>query len=398
MEITVHLGARSYPVFIETGCAELLAGRLRELFSRASRFALVTNVTLASLYENELSEWERQLGLLRHEIADGERYKTLETCSAIVDTFLGQRLDRQAVVCAFGGGVVGDIAGFAASICLRGIEYVQIPTTLLAMVDSSVGGKTAVNHRSGKNLIGAFHQPRMVWIDTSWLRTLSEREFTAGSAELFKYAFIGGREMFDFIEGRFGQVLGRDPEALAQGIEKSIRIKASVVERDEREAGLRALLNFGHTFAHAIERLYNYETVLHGEAVMVGIRCAVDLGMRVRSVPARSRARYESIIEKLPAVRLPSKVAPEALYGHMFSDKKVRKRKLRFVLPAAPGESVVRDDVPETAIMETLRSVLGNEGIFSGAGPRQRPRPRRSGHTEGTGGTGRTRRGTGSGG
>jgi 3-dehydroquinate synthase len=291
-------------------------------------------------------------------IPDGERHKTTDTWRGILDTLLEARLDRHSVVIAFGGGVVGDITGFAAAAFLRGVDYVQVPTTLLAMVDSSVGGKTGVNHPCGKNLIGAFHQPCMVWVDLAYLDTLPRREFIAGYAELFKNAFIGGPDMFAFVRETHQDLIAAKPDALAEGVERSIRIKAGVVQEDEHESGRRALLNFGHTFAHALEQTFHYEGILHGEAVLWGMACACDLGKRIGTVPPAARAEMDELIGRMPLPALEGVSDAETLYEAMFSDKKARGGTLRFVLPAEPGVSVVRADVPKSAVLETLRTVI----------------------------------------
>jgi 3-dehydroquinate synthase len=363
MEITVNLGDRSYPIILKQGALNQFPAALRKRFPQ-SRIALVTNTTIAIAYKDVLAEWEKELSLVKFVLPDGEQYKNVETWNSVVDFLIKSGLDRKSVVCAFGGGVVGDIVGFAASAFLRGVSFVQIPTTLLAMVDSSVGGKTGVNHTLGKNLIGAFHQPSFVWLDTSFLDTLHQREFLAGYAELFKYAFIGGTEMFDFVSTRHEEMIAKNKDALLAGIERSVAIKARIVEADEREErGTRAFLNFGHTFAHAIERYYGFEHVLHGEAVLFGLRCACDLGKRVGSIPASFSGRYSEIMGKCPRVALPKGQTPdpdaEGLYEAMFTDKKMKDGKLAFVLPTTPGSCILSMDVTKNAVCATLESILG---------------------------------------
>jgi 3-dehydroquinate synthase len=363
MEITVNLGDRSYPIILVHDASNAFPAVLKKRFPK-SRFAIVTNTTLAIAYKEVLAAWERDLSLVKFVLPDGEQYKSVEIWNSVVDFLIKYGLDRKSVVCALGGGVVGDIAGFAASTFLRGVSLVQIPTTLLAMVDSSVGGKTGVNHSFGKNLIGAFHQPSMVWLDTGFLSTLPEREFTAGYAELFKYAFIGGQEMFDFVLDQHEHMYQeKDMAALVEGIRRSLEIKARIVEADEREErGTRAFLNFGHTFAHAIERFYNFDKVLHGEAVLFGLRCACDLGIRVGSVPAAFSSKYEEIIGKCPAIALPevsgSRPEAETLYRAMFTDKKMVGGQLTFVIPTTPGSSILSLDVPKHAVLESLGTIL----------------------------------------
>jgi len=356
--IIVNLGARSYPIYFGYETAAEVPALLKERFS-GSRFALVTNDTLAALYAPVIAQWQKELSFITIVVHDGEQYKTLSTWESIIDSLLNVRLDRKAVVLAFGGGVVGDIAGFAAACYLRGVRYVQIPTTLLAMVDSGVGGKTAVNHPSGKNLIGAFHQPTLVWVDTAFLDTLPSREFVAGYAELFKYAFIGNEEMFSFVASRHRDMMMKKKEVLIEGIKRSVALKAAVVQQDEREeSGKRAMLNFGHTFAHSLERFFRFSGVLHGEAVLWGIACACDLGIRVGCVPQESLGEYRALLKKLPRVQLPGKPDVEKMYEGMLMDKKVVAGKLRFILPERPGTAVMKDDVSRDDVMATLNAVV----------------------------------------
>jgi 3-dehydroquinate synthase len=358
-QYTVNLADRSYPILLGQELCPHIPGELKNRFP-AGKFAVITNETLANIYQKELTEWASAMPLIKVSIPDGEQYKTIATWESVLDSLLSARLDRKTVIVAFGGGVVGDIAGFAAACFLRGVRYVQVPTTLLAMVDSSVGGKTAVDHKMGKNLVGAFHQPSLVVVDTAFLETLPRREFIAGYAELFKYAFIGGTDMVAFVLANHDAMVGSDRAALVEGIRRSLAIKARVVESDEREeTGARAVLNFGHTFAHAIERFYNFSGILHGEAVLWGIACACDLGLRVGTIPQGAMQVFGQLLEKLPRVNLPWKPDPEKLYEGMFYDKKVEKGKVNFVLPAEAGSVVIRGDIAPEAVLETLSAVFG---------------------------------------
>jgi 3-dehydroquinate synthase len=358
MQITVELGSRSYPIILTNEALESFPAQVRKLFP-SSRIALVTNTTLAALYGSAISLWQKELSLDVFAMPDGEKFKTIETWNSVVGFLLESKLDRKSVVIALGGGVVGDIVGFAASAFLRGISCIQVPTTLLAMVDSSVGGKTGVNHPLGKNLIGAFHQPSLVWMDAGFLKTLPEREFVAGFSELFKYAFIGGRAMFDFVAKNTGAMMSKQHDVLLEGIKRSVEIKAGVVASDERETlGKRALLNFGHTFAHAVERFYNFEQVLHGEAVLFGIRCACDLALRMDAIPQVSQQEYTALLAAAPAMQLPSKPKAQNLYDAMFTDKKIEAGKLAFVLPGVPGSSSLARDIPEKLVRETLQHAV----------------------------------------
>jgi 3-dehydroquinate synthase len=358
MQINVNLGSRSYPILLENNAIGAFPTHLRKKFPD-NKIVLITNTTIARLYRPVISSWKKKLSIETFAIPDGEQYKTLKTWSSLLDFLLKAKLDRKSVVCALGGGVVGDITGFAAASFLRGVAFVQVPTTLLAMVDSSVGGKTGVNHPLGKNLIGAFYQPSMVWVDTSFITTLSRRQFVAGYGELFKYAFIGGKAMFDFVTENHDAMMAKKMPVLMEGIKRSVEIKARIVEMDEKEStGTRALLNFGHTFAHALERVFGFKGVLHGEAVIVGIRCACDLGMRIGSIPPASRGRYFSLLSKLPLIKLPFAVGAQSLYRAMFTDKKMAGGKLTFVVPGKPGESTLVRGAPEKKVLETLRSIV----------------------------------------
>ncbi len=359
MQLTVNLGPRSYPVILENGAAATLPSALKAAFPK-SRFALVTNTTVAAAYRGLIAGWKDALDCVVYEMPDGERYKTIETWSGILNFLLESKLERSSIVIALGGGVVGDVAGFAAASFLRGVGCAQVPTTLLAMVDSSLGGKTAVDHPLGKNLIGAFHQPKMVYVDASFLSTLPEREFMSGYAELFKNAFIGGREMFDFVLANHHAMIAKNMPVLLEGIRRSIAVKAGVVEKDECEtSSLRALLNFGHTFAHAVERYFNFEQVLHGEAVWWGMHCAVVCSRRAGSISCEYLVDYEALVKLMPKPPLPEKPDKNRLYEMMFTDKKVVDGKLRLVLPTAAGTSLLRSDVPAGVVKAVISTVFG---------------------------------------
>lgn len=358
MEVMVNLSQRSYKAVIDQGCTDLLSSMVIEMFGKR-RCAIVTNTTIAAMYQNKIDQWKSDLDALLYTIPDGEQYKTIDTWKGILDFLLENRFERSSILIALGGGVVGDIAGFAAASFLRGISYIQIPTTLLAMVDSSIGGKTAVDHPMGKNLIGAFHQPSMTLVDTDFLKTLPPREFLSGYAELFKYAFIGGPDTFNFISEENERMLQHNPDSLLDGIRRSIEIKAEVVSQDEFETkGLRALLNFGHTFAHSIERFFNFEQVLHGEAVIWGIRCACGLGERIGTIPSGAVKVYRQMLEHLPVPPLPSLPEPEKLYSYMFSDKKVSSGKINFIVPTTPGTSIVKKDIEQKDVMVVLKEIF----------------------------------------
>jgi 3-dehydroquinate synthase len=356
--LTVSLAERSYPIFLGSNTVDQFIQTLVQQLPDASRFALVTNTTVAKLYAPLVQSITERLKAVVHVLADGERYKTVEQWSEIVSTLLNSRLDRRSVVIAFGGGVVGDMTGFAAAATLRGIDFVQLPTTLLSMVDSSVGGKTGINHPMGKNLIGAFHQPRLVYIDTNLLATLPRREFVGGYAELFKTAFIGGREMFDFIMQHNRAILDGDASLLQEGIARAIGVKAAVVSADETEQGRRALLNFGHTFGHALEHFFHFESIIHGEGVWWGIQCACEMARRTQMIPAGDHSLYTELLARMPLPPLPQSPDPQALYKAMFSDKKTIGGRLRFILPGQPGESHIVSDCEKPLVMDTLKAVF----------------------------------------
>lgn len=372
MQMLVRLRPRSYPVIMGHDLSGAFPARMKAMFPH-SRFGLVTNTTLAATCRKQIARWKKAFSLMVHVMPDGERFKTLETWERVLDVFLRARFERSDVLIAFGGGVVGDITGFAAATLLRGVRYVQVPTTLLAMVDSSVGGKTGVDWvcRSapaagsrirplgGKNLIGAFHQPQLVWIDTAFLRTLPEREYRAGLAELVKYAFLGGRGMFDFIARNGRKLLEKDRTALLEGIRRSIAVKARIVEQDEREtSGRRMLLNIGHTFAHALEKYFGFEKLNHGEAVWWGMACAVELGKQLKTISRPDASAYDALLAVMPLPKLRRLPETDSLCDAMRSDKKVVGGKIRFVVPAARGRSVIRSDVPPQAVRQVLREVL----------------------------------------
>lgn len=356
---TLHLelGPRRYPIHVGPG----LLARLPELVVphlAGTQVAIVTNSTVGALYLERVRAGLDRYAPLVVTLPDGEQYKTLEVLNRIFDALLAARCDRQTTILALGGGVVGDMAGFAAAVYQRGVPYIQLPTTLLAMVDSSVGGKTGVNHPLGKNMIGAFHQPRAVIIDTDTLNTLPDRELSAGLAEVIKYGLIRDAPFFGWLEGHIDRLLDRDPEALTEAIMRSCRNKAEVVALDERESGLRAILNLGHTFGHAIETGVGYGQWLHGEAVAAGMVMAAELSRRLGWLRDEDVARIESLIRRarLP-VRPPADLTPERLRELMSVDKKVRAGRLRLVLLKRLGEAVVTDDFPPELLDQTLAAL-----------------------------------------
>jgi len=354
--LTVELGARSYPILIGAG----LLGQAKVLQEHIARrdVLLVSNTTVAPLYAAALVAGLSSRRVVEAVLPDGEAHKTLGQVSRLMDVLVANRFNRDCVVVALGGGVIGDMAGFAAACYQRGVDYVQVPTTLLAQVDSSVGGKTGVNHPGGKNLIGAFYQPVAVLADTDTLSTLPDRELRAGLAEVIKYGLIRDAEFFAWMEAHMEGLLAREPAALAHAIRRSCEIKAQVVARDEREQGERALLNLGHTFGHAIESATGYTQWLHGEAVGVGLLMA---GTMSRECGLLSSAVVDRLQHLLERASLPTRVriTPEQMLAHMRIDKKVKEGRVRFVLLRGIGDSFMTADYQEAALHRTLAAHLG---------------------------------------
>jgi 3-dehydroquinate synthase len=351
--LEVDLGERSYPIYIGPGLIDDPA--LYRPHIGAPQVMVVTNATVAPLYLARVKAALQGLRIGEVILPDGERYKDLATWNRIFDALLAQRFGRDCTLVALGGGVIGDMAGFAAACYQRGVAFIQVPTTLLAQVDSSVGGKTGVNHPAGKNMIGAFHQPRAVIADTDTLNTLPQRELAAGLAEVIKYGLIRDPEFFDWLETQTAALLAREPSALAEAIERSCRNKAEVVAADELESGQRALLNLGHTFGHAIEAASGYGNWLHGEAVAAGMAMAAGLSRRLGWIDAASEARIRGVISGfgLP-VQPPPSIATERWLELMAVDKKVQAGTLRLVLLRAIGEAVVSADFSTEDLIATI--------------------------------------------
>ncbi len=350
--LTVDLGNRSYPIHI--GRDLLDRENLLSSATNARQLLLISNVVVAPLYAAKVRQALPGRHIVEALLPDGELHKTLANISRLLDTLVANRFSRDACVLALGGGVVGDMAGFAAACYQRGIDFIQLPTTLLAQVDSSVGGKTGVNHPGGKNLIGAFHQPRAVLIDTDTLSTLPDRELRAGLAEVIKYGVIADAAFFGWLEANMNKLLARDPTTLIESILVSCRTKAAIVSRDEREQGERALLNFGHTFGHAIEAATDYQGWLHGEAVAAGMATAATAAFRQGMLPTTDRARIHAL---LAAAGLPLKApdVPQAKAAALMRiDKKVQDGKIRLVLPQRIGSCVVTSDYDGAAVASAL--------------------------------------------
>ncbi|HID98998.1 MAG TPA: 3-dehydroquinate synthase [Thiotrichaceae bacterium] len=352
--LQVDLGARSYPIYI--GQALLGDAKLIAPYVKGQQVLVVTNETVAPLYlEKTLSAFANyQTAYVI--LPDGEKYKTLEILNPIFETLLKRHFDRQTTLVALGGGVVGDIAGFAAAAYQRGVPFIQIPTTLLAQVDSSVGGKTGVNHALGKNMIGAFHQPTSVVIDIKTLETLDDRQLSAGLAEVIKYGLINDLAFFEWLENHATDLLARDPQTLSHAIAQSCQDKATLVAEDERENGRRALLNLGHTFGHAIETGMGYGQVLHGEGVAIGMVLAAQMSARLGWIKEADVSRAMALIENIGLpTRLPEQMTTERMLALMQVDKKVRQGKIRLVLLEKLGQAIITDDYDPKVLNETLK-------------------------------------------
>jgi 3-dehydroquinate synthase len=352
--LTVALADRSYPIYVGAGLLDAPEFIVRHL--RQNKVAVVTNTTVASMYLKRLHTSLQSAGveILPVVVPDGEAHKNAETLDFIFDTLIEARSERKTAVLALGGGVVGDLAGFAAATYQRGVPYIQVPTTLLAQVDSAVGGKTAINHARGKNMIGAFYQPLAVVSDTDTLATLPDRELAAGVAEVVKYGIVRDARFFEWLEQHIEALNGREREPLEHAIVTSCRNKAEIVALDERESGPRATLNFGHTFGHAIEAGVGYGDWLHGEAVACGMVIAARLSQLLGLLASNDVARIVDVLRraKLP-LRRPD-LGFERYLELMGHDKKVEGGKMRFIVLRAIGDSFVTADVPLSALRDAL--------------------------------------------
>ena len=353
--VHIHLGDRSYPILIGAGL--LSAPSTWADLPKGSSALIVTNTTVAPLYagavQAALAPHFAQVHVLA--LPDGEAHKGWEVLNQIFDLLLAQACDRRTVLVALGGGVVGDMTGFAAACYMRGVPFVQVPTTLLAQVDSSVGGKTAINHPLGKNMIGAFYQPERVICDLHTLQSLPGRELSAGLAEVIKYGPIADMAFLDWIEAHLGDLLARDPAALAWAVQRSCQIKADVVGQDEREGGLRAILNFGHTFGHAIEAGLGFGEWLHGEAVGCGMVMAANLSERLGLVDAAFVQRLTRVIDRAGLPTVGPALGVDTYMHHMRVDKKAQAGDIRFVLINGPGHAVVRG-APDALVADVLEA------------------------------------------
>lgn len=353
MTLNVDLGDRSYPIYIGTNLlsqADLLTRHIP-----GNSALIVTNETVAPLY---LEKVQQHLKDIKHEVVilpDGEKYKNLEILNRIYDALLSNQFDRNTTLIALGGGVIGDITGFAAATYQRGVNLIQIPTTLLSQVDSSVGGKTAVNHPLGKNMIGAFYQPRAVIADTNTLNTLDDRQLSSGLAEVIKYGLIRDTEFHEWLKAHMHALLKRDPTALAHAIERSCQNKADVVSADEKESGQRALLNLGHTFGHAIETGMGYGEWLHGEAVATGMMMAAILSHKLGNISDETVCEIRHLLEtaKLP-VHAPEALTAKGFKKLMAIDKKVLDGRVRLILLRAIGDAYITDDYDDSLLTDCI--------------------------------------------
>lgn len=352
--LKVELANRSYPIHIGRNLitdASLILPHLKR-----KHVAIVTNTTVAPLYLNQITQALQTAGVTVIPIIlpDGEAYKNTQTLNTIYDVLLQNRCERSTTLIALGGGVIGDLTGYAAATYLRGVPFIQIPTTLLSQVDSSVGGKTGINHPLGKNMIGAFYQPQLVLADIDTLQTLPAREFSAGMAEVIKYGLIRDAEFFNWLEANIAQLMALDEAAISEAIYRSCQNKADVVARDEHENGERALLNLGHTFGHAIENAMGYGVWLHGEAVAAGTMMAADLSQRMDWLTNEELKRMRAVLTKANLPLDPPKLGVEKYLDLMQLDKKVADGKIRLVLQQGIGKSVITSDYDVEKLKATL--------------------------------------------
>lgn len=360
--LTVDLADRSYPIHI--GSQLIANANLILPHLKRKNVAIVTNTTVAPLYLNVLKDSLEAVGVkvISIVLPDGEAYKNADTLNKIYDALLENRCERSTTLIALGGGVVGDLTGYAAATYLRGVPFIQIPTTLLSQVDSSVGGKTGINHPLGKNMIGAFYQPQVVLADIDTLRTLPSREFSAGMAEVIKYGLIRDADFFNWIEANIQPLMTLNEEALSYAIYRSCQNKAEVVARDEHENGERALLNLGHTFGHAIENAMGYGVWLHGEAVAAGTVMAADLSERMNWLSARDIDRIKNIFLAAHLPVIAPNLGADKYIDLMSMDKKVADGKIRLILQQAIGKSVITSDYDAALLKQTLTNPALIEG------------------------------------
>lgn len=356
-KVRVNLGERSYDIIIDSGILPNIGERIKGF--AFSKVAVISNPTVFNIYGDVVINSLKNAGFesLHVIIPDGEEYKNYNQTYQILTELLKNKLDRNSCLVALGGGVIGDITGFAASIYMRGIHFIQVPTTLLSQVDSSVGGKTGVNHELGKNMIGTFYQPRLVWIDIDTLKTLPKREILCGIAEIIKYGVIWDGELFEFLEKHRESILALDPLPLTHIIRRSCEIKAEVVSADERESGLRAILNYGHTIGHAIETETGYSRFLHGEAIAIGMHLEARLSEIIGFLNKKDALKIKAAIDSygLPS-DLPADLNVDKLISHMKLDKKVEAGEMKFILPEKIGKVRIQKGIDIDAVKKAIGS------------------------------------------
>lgn len=353
--VQVELGERAYPIHI--GASLLSHSELLRPYIQGRQVCIVSNEVVAPLYLEKLKASLAGFEVMEFILPDGEAEKTLDNVAALYDALLARRFERKATLIALGGGVVGDMTGFAAATYLRGVNFIQVPTTLLAQVDSSVGGKTGVNRPLGKNMVGAFYQPQCVLADTATLDTLPDRELSAGLAEVIKYGLINNSGFYHWLKDNMTALVGRDAKALSRAIQISCEEKAVIVAADEKESGIRAILNLGHTFGHAIEAAMGYGSWLHGEAVAVGMLMAADLSWRMGMLEKQELGAIRELLiaAGLPVVP-PSEISTEQYLSLMSHDKKAEQGKIRFILLEKPGKACIRSDIDPELLKQTLQA------------------------------------------
>ncbi|MBI3583290.1 MAG: 3-dehydroquinate synthase [Nitrospinae bacterium] len=353
--VNVGLGERSYSIYMGKGLLPECGNRIKNI-KTGKKIVVITNPAVNKLYGDTLKNSLTGAGFIVNfvEIPDGEEYKTINTAVKIYDRLIDIKMERESPLIALSGGVTGDITGFVAATYLRGVPYIQIPTTLLAQVDSSIGGKTAVNHPRGKNLIGAFYQPKAVFIDIDTLRTLPKEEILCGIAEIIKYGIIRDRDFFEYLEDNIKKLINLNEDILIHSIKRSCEIKADVVSKDERETDLRAILNFGHTIGHAIESLTNYKKYRHGEAVAIGMVYAARLSLESGFC---SNKDYDRVVNLINAAGLPTAISglnTNAVIDSLYLDKKVKEEKIRFILMNGIGSTEIYSDISHELIRKVL--------------------------------------------
>lgn len=359
-QIRVELDKNSYSIYIDRGSLSQVGGILKSNLPRDANVALVTNSIINGLYGDIVRNSLQSAGIeaVTAEVPDGEEYKSLKWASKLFDVFVESRMTRYSGVIAFGGGVIGDLAGFAAATFMRGIPLVQIPTSLIAQVDSSVGGKTAVNHPKGKNLIGAFHQPELVLIDVDVLKTLPEREFRSGLAEVIKHGVIMDSELFEYMESNLAKILNLDLQNVEQIVSRSCKDKATIVEQDEREHNIRAILNYGHTVGHSIEAVTGYKSFRHGEAVAIGMVVAARIAVNMEILDEECAVRQNSLLADCGLPTSFPDLDVDRVIDAIHLDKKMRGGgRLRFVLPKRIGEAVIVENVTDDQIRQAILEV-----------------------------------------